>query len=134
MVKARIVRDDRVKPGGEGVVEMPGEILFVVSAEGVTQGGAEALEDAWGWFIERGLWRYDERGGESITATYRRATLPGEVAARVCCSSAGQVTCLLSPEHFTQGSVSGLQVAVRSSVRNGWRYYASAVRYAARAS
>ena len=125
----RIVRDDRVAPGGEGTVELPGEILFFVSAAGVSEDGAETLEDGWRWFIQRGIWRYGEPGGEPVTTCYRRAPLPADVVVRLSCSS-GIVECILSPEHFTQGSANGLQVAARASVKGGWRYYSPAVRHA----
>lgn len=125
----RIVRDERVAPGGEGTVELPGEILFVVSAAGVSEDGAEALEDGWRWFIHRGIWRYGEPGGEAVTTCYRRVALPSDVVVRLSCSS-GVVECILSPQHFTQGSTSGLQVAARASVRSGWRYYSPAARHA----
>lgn len=121
-MQVRIVRDDRVNPGGEGVVELPGELLFVVSAAGVTQGGAESLLECWEWFIDRGLWRYQASGGSPLVTTYHRQDI-GAAAARVRCTP-GQVDVWCSPCHFTQGSVNGLQVAARASVRRGWRYYA----------
>ena len=121
-VQVHIVRDARVAPGGEGVVELPDELLFVVSAAGVTQDGAECLQACWRWFIDRGLWRYGHDGGQPLTTTYHHRK-PGHDAALVVCRP-GEVECWCSPEHFTRGSVNGLQVAARSSVRRGWRLYA----------
>jgi len=124
-VQIRIARDERVIPGGERWVELPGEVLLVVSAAGVTQGGAEALEDAWAWYIDRGLWRYGESGGEPFQTSYRRTRLAGRTAVRLV-TWRGQVECMLDPGHFTQGTVNALQVCARSMAQRGWRYYAPA--------
>jgi hypothetical protein len=122
-VQVHIVRDDRVAPGGEGVVELPGELLFVVSAAGVTQDGAECLQACWRWFIDRGLWRYGQPGGQPLVTRYLHRQRGLDVAQVLC--RPGEVECWCSPRHFTRGSVNGLQVAARASVRRGWRYYSS---------
>jgi hypothetical protein len=125
VVDVQIVRDRRVMPGGEGIVEMPGELLFVVSAQGVTQEGADGLLSCWRWFIDRGLWRYQDGGGDMLTTTYHLVALEG--ASAEVETSAGLVRCWLSRDHFARGSANGLQTAARASVRRGWRYYAPAV-------
>jgi hypothetical protein len=114
-------------PGGEGVLELPGEILFVVSAAGVTRAGAECLQSSWAWFIDRGIWRYREDGGAPILrTTYRLADL-GDAACEVT-ATPDEVDVLLSPCHFTHGSLNGLQTAARASVRAGWTYHEPAAR------
>jgi hypothetical protein len=123
--QARIARDERVRPGGEGVIALPGEVLFVVSADGVTQQGADCLEQAWAWYIDRGLWRYRAGGGRPIVTNYERGDLDEDVVCEVN-AEAGRVDICLSSRHFTQGSVNGLGVAVRSSVRSGWTYHSPA--------
>lgn len=122
-IEVHVVRDERVRPGGEGVVELPGELLFVVSAHGVSERGAAALVDSWRWFIDRGIWRYGAAGGDPVTTVYHHAQR-GREPVRVRCSRDAAVDVWCSPEHFCLGTVNGLQVAARSSIRRGWRYYA----------
>lgn len=119
-VEARIARDERVTPGGEGVIELPGELLFVVSAAGVTAEGADCLQRAWEWYIERGIWQYRQGLAPVRRVTYHRTDLQGAV----CEVAAEQdvVDVYLSPEHFTLGSVSGLQTAARACARSGWQW------------
>jgi hypothetical protein len=112
------------------VVEMPGELLFVVSAAGVSHDGAEALQDCWRWFIYQGLWRYGQPGGQPLVTTYHLANI-GEYAAQVR-GRPGRVDCWCSVDHFSRGSVNGLQAAARASIRRGWRYYAPTIRAVAR--
>lgn len=129
VVGVRIVRDDRVRPGGEGVIELPGEVLFVVSAAGITQEGAECLEASWAWFIERGIWRYRAGGGAPILSVHYSHADLGDAACEVD-ARAEVVAVRLSPHHFTRGSVNGLQVAARASVRAGWTHHAPVRRVA----
>jgi hypothetical protein len=97
--------------------------LFVVSAAGVTAAGAHCLEQAWAWYIDRGIWRYQEVGGAPILRTsYHLSDALGDAACEVdACTQTVDV--YLSPRHFTRGSVNGLEVTARASVRSGWAYY-----------
>lgn len=123
VTRARIVRDERVRPGGEGVLALPGEVLFVVSADGVTAAGAHCLERAWGWYIDRGIWRYQEAGGVPILRTSYHLTDALDDAACEVDACAESVDIYLSPRHFTRGSANGLEVVARASVRAGWAHY-----------
>lgn len=124
-MRAVIVRDHRVNPGGESIVEMPGEQLFVVSAAGVTARGAQALQSCWAWFIDRGIWRYGAPGGQPITTTYHLQPL--HRAAAEVETLPGETHCYLDPRHFTRGSANGLQAAARAACRRGWTYHAPAL-------
>lgn len=118
-----VARDHGLTPGAETWFELaPDELVFFVSASGVTVLGACALESAWQRFLDRGLWRYHQPGGiaASITYVYQEYD-PGAVVRLDIQREAGR--CYLSPRHFELPSMHGLQSAAASSIASGWSYH-----------
>lgn len=122
-MRVEIVRDHGVCPGGESWLVLLDEMVFVASAAGVSPEGAECLQQCWGYFIERGIWRW-RAGGKPIRTEYHRVDRLISGAACSVRTTPGLATCLLSAEHFSMGSTNGLQSAARDSIRNGWTYFA----------
>ena len=122
MCEVRIKRDASVPRGTASWFELADEMLLVVSEHDVTSDGAESLERGWGYFIDRGVWRWKTPGGRRIDAVYARVVLPEGLAVRIT-SSPGLVGCHLSPDHFTQGAAVAIQRAARECIRRGWTWH-----------
>lgn len=121
-MKVHVVRDAAVQPGACAWLELGcDEMVAAVSAAGVSEEGARCLQSCWGWFIEQGLWRWqDDTGtGEPVRATYHHGEPPSGDVVEIA-ALGGDVEVWLSPEHFTAASVTGLERAVRDCIAAGW--------------
>lgn len=126
-MQVHVSRDPGTQPGRSTWLDLGGELVFVVSAAGVSALGAQALEQAWDAFIGRGRWVYGGDGARISAHYHRQEVEPGDVV-RVTCRGDGaqwRVDCYLSPEHFAAASVVGLEREARDSIRCGWRYVAA---------
>jgi hypothetical protein len=91
------------------------EIVFVVSADGVTDVGARALQAAWDATREPGDWHYDVPVGEPATAAYmRQQWCPGAVVHLQQFGAHCDV--YLSPRHFCEASAHGIQQAANDLI------------------
>ena len=122
-MRVMVVRDEGKAPGAvEWVDHGGGEMVFVVSTEGMTDVGARALEAAWAAFVDAGVWRWQEAGGTPITATYHRTGEPGTVVEVTM--SAGIVDVWLSTRHYCWATVNSLQASVRDCLHTGgWSHH-----------
>lgn len=125
-MKVHVVRDKAIKPGGASWVAMPDEdIVFMVSAAGVSLAGAEALEKVWAPFVADGTWcwRPGQIGvGPPIRTRYSSSThLPARGVVWLSVRP-HFVRGLLSREHFTPASARGIDKAVACCVKSGWKY------------
>jgi len=118
-MRVRVLRDQAVVPGAGCWSEDRDGLMFTVSAAGVSELGAQALEAAWAAFIDRGVWRWREDGGVALTVAYHRADVPG-VVVDVEVSPDGRVDVWLSTAHFCWAVVNALGVNARDCVSAGW--------------
>lgn len=116
-----VVRDTHVQPGAETWLDLPGEIILVVSAAGITADGAAALEGALMYFLARGVWEYATGRGAPMDLRYFRTNhLPPTRPAMVT-SRGHLVKVYLCPDHFSLESFQGLYRASLECVAHGWR-------------
>lgn len=130
-VRVHVRRDSGVEPGDCTWFDLGcGEMAFMVSDRAVTEVGAEALEQAWAAFIDRGVWRFGPGPGEPISTYYHHSS--EDEVVRVTTRRDGldgrRVDVHLSPAHFSELALRGIEAAARDSVGCGWRYVPIGVR------
>jgi hypothetical protein len=112
-VQIFVVRDEAVAPGGESWMMLPGEVVCVVSAQGVTEVGAEALEVALGDFVDRGVWIGCEVNGEPVRMRVYHTThvdhLLSPPAPVVMVAHGALVKVYMSASHFAPESATALE-------------------------
>lgn len=123
-MKVHVVRDRVITPDRASWMEMADDIAFLVSAEGVSRAGAEALEQVWAPFVEDGtwLWRPGSIGvGKPIVTRYSvTGHLPKDGVVWLSVRP-GLVRGLLSRDHFAPASGRALSKAIACCVRAGWK-------------
>lgn len=123
-----VIRDEALAPGSETWLDLGGDLVFVVSAGGATEGGVRALGRAWAYYLDVGDWRFGPGSGTPVQARCFRTwhVRPGYAA--VVTSRPGWVKCYLRPSCFSEATASALDRAVQDcSARAGWRHYGDAV-------
>jgi hypothetical protein len=110
-VIVHVARDPGIQPGGTQWFQIADdEIVFMVSAEGVTDIGARALEAVWTATREPGDWHFDTPVGDPATAAYYRQEWD-EGAIVHLVQTGAHCDVYLSPCHFSEGSTRGIQRA-----------------------
>lgn len=102
------------------------EMVFVFPQDEVTQEGADALQQGWAHFIDKGLWAPvpgHRAARPTILARYTRSERLGPEVPAVIRSRWHVVVGVLSAVHFTAQAVAGLNFAVADCIAvSGWEY------------
>ncbi|GAB4067782.1 hypothetical protein GCM10028777_24900 [Angustibacter speluncae] len=109
-----VLRDPDRRPGGDMIVGTSTIMVWTVSADGVTQWGADALMAAWEWLIEN-AWDLESgclEGFRSFDLLLAATDDEDESIVRFVLE-AGHLQFVLSSQHFTPATVSALTVGLR---------------------
>lgn len=104
-------------------LEGTAELLFVVSAESVTDVGAAALADGWQAWVDARLWYWGPpRPGALpiLDVVYELGDAGGDAVVLSFANS--RVSAVLSPEHFDAGTAASLERVGLEVAMAGWTW------------